>query len=500
MDTILPLNTSGFNQINGKNQYTGKSITETLINGFITVDQQWKVIFWNQAAEKLLGVQASEIVGLNLWDRFAAILPADFYRVYENAFLTDAPVHFVEYWPEMGSWFDVVCYHCGDTLSISFKSMNQLKQPQYADQQLQILTELYRYITEVTNDCLWEWNLSTEELFWIDGGHERVFGYPIVNTILPQKFWESLIHVDDSARVITYLKNVKKANTATSWDISYRLRNKKGEYASVHDRGHLIYVDNKITRIIGATQDISELVLLEEKLSNERKKKQIEITSAMLTAQENERAEIGKELHDNLNQILAVAKMYIQMAKSNKADRDLFLDKSYNLIVEVIEEIRKISKHLVVPGVRVFSLSENIRNLVEDLCLVSKIEITYLEEGIENVIFNDQIKMTIFRIVQEQLTNVVKHAKAKHASVELALINGSIQLLITDDGIGCDLKHLDSGVGLINIRSRAEVHKGKVSIHSAPNEGFLIRVLFPASSFEMKAESTLQSELKVGIL
>jgi PAS domain-containing protein len=84
------------------------SINEIIFNGFFTVDRKWTVIYWNNAAEELLGVTASEIVGSNLWEKFAGTIPLSFYIVYHKAFLTDIPVHFEEYWPEMGAWFDVV--------------------------------------------------------------------------------------------------------------------------------------------------------------------------------------------------------------------------------------------------------------------------------------------------------------------------------------------------------------------------------------------------------
>ena len=112
--------------------YQGKPITEIITNGFFTVDRKWTVKYWNKAAEKLLGVQADDIVGKNLWSEFAGILPLDFYAVYHKAFLQDIPVHFEEYWGEMGAWFNVITYHCDDTLSVSFKSSNHPVHPDYS--------------------------------------------------------------------------------------------------------------------------------------------------------------------------------------------------------------------------------------------------------------------------------------------------------------------------------------------------------------------------------
>ncbi|MES1221782.1 MAG: PAS domain-containing protein [Bacteroidota bacterium] len=238
------------------NSYSGKPITAIITNGFFTVDKKWTVTYWNKAAEKLLGVLSKDIIGTNLWEKFAGIIPIEFYKVYHNAFLQDLPVHFEEYWGEMGTWFDVITYHCDDVLSVSFKNSNQPANPV---QELKVLTELYRFVTEVTNDCLWEWDLDAKELFWIDGGHKRVFGYNIQNALIPQSFWESRLHPDDKTRILTRLNKIIAGNSSSVWEDEYRFQKADGNYIYVHDRGHIIYNEDKIaSRMIGATQDISD--------------------------------------------------------------------------------------------------------------------------------------------------------------------------------------------------------------------------------------------------
>src|SRR5258706_13236653 len=80
------------------NRYRAQPITETLTNGFFTVDQTWAVKSWNNAAEKLLGVPTKDIIGRNLWEEFADFVPIEFYAVYHKAFLHEIQCHFKEYW------------------------------------------------------------------------------------------------------------------------------------------------------------------------------------------------------------------------------------------------------------------------------------------------------------------------------------------------------------------------------------------------------------------
>jgi PAS domain S-box-containing protein len=480
---IKPLSTTNHS---GKTDYLGKPITEIIANGFFTVDQHWMVKYWNKAAEKLLGVPAADIIGKNLWDEFAGAIPVDFYTIYHNAFIQDVPAHFEEYWGKMGTWFDVITYHCHDTLSVSFRSRNHPAGSRHPEQQLKTLNELYRFVTEVTNDCLWEWDLQTREIFWIDGGHKRVFGYPIVNALIPQSFWENHLHPDDKVRIMNRLNKILSKGTDSVWEDEYRFQRVDGSYAHVHDRAHIIYDADKVaSRMIGATQDITvrksaEIKLLESerKLAQERLTKQKEVTYAIQAAQENERSEIGKELHDNLNQILGAAKLYIEMAKTDEENREMCLEKSSGFIVDVIEEIRRISKTLSTPGMNM-GLFDSIKILLGDLNLLHTIKIEFRRGGIDEEDLDERLQLTIFRIVQEQLNNVLKHAKATHATINLSRKGNKILLVISDDGEGSNILEAEKGVGIINIKSRVEFYHGSVTIVSKPGEGYELKVVLP---------------------
>jgi signal transduction histidine kinase len=477
--TMLLSNAPIESKLGIKNEYAGEPITETITNGFFTVDRSWEVKYWNKAAEKLLGVSAKDIVGRNLWEKFAGILPLNFYSVYHKAFIQDIPVHFEEYWGEMGAWFDVITYHCDDTLSVSFKTDNRRTGPEYPEQQLKVLNDLYRFVTEVTNDCLWEWNLQTKELFWIDGGHKRVFGYQIENALIPQSFWENHLHPEDKLRVMSKLNILISNCSSHDWEVEYRFKKVGGDYAYVHDRGHIIFDNDNIPcRMVGATQDISVRKVLENKLVQEGVLRQKEITSAVLRAQEKERGDIGKELHDNLNQILVATKLYIEMARTNKRKRDAYLKKSMVYIVDVIEELRKISKTLATP-VMSMGLVDSIENLIGDLSLITPMKIKFFHQGMGGADINERLQLDVFRIVQEQMSNIMKHAKASSATVNLTRQENELILLISDNGKGCNMLIETAGIGIINIKSRAKAYNGRVSIISKPRDGYELKVVLP---------------------
>jgi signal transduction histidine kinase len=305
-----------------------------------------------------------------------------------------------------------------------------------------------------------------------------------VNALIPQSFWENHLHPDDKVRILKKLNKTLSAGSDSTWEDEYRFQRADGGYAYVHDRAHIIYdVDGVASRMVGATQDITvrksaELKLLEseKKLARERLTRQKAMIHAALVAQEKEREEIGKELHDNLNQILGAAKLYIEMAKTDDENREMCLEKSSNFIVNVIEEIRRISKTLSTPGM-IMGLFESINILIDDLITVHAIKIEFQENGINEEDLDEKLQLTLFRIVQEQLNNILKHANATCATINLTKQENEIILLISDNGNGCNILKEGKGVGIMNIRSRAELYHGIVTAVSNPGEGYALKVV-----------------------
>jgi PAS domain S-box-containing protein len=466
--------------------YPHAAITDIIGNGFFIVDQRWTVSSWNNIAEKLIGISATDIVGRNLWATFSDTIPEAFYTAYSQALLQDIPVHFTIYWPKLKTWFDVTTCHFDDSLSLSFKASPNPEDPGPSPRQLKSLNDMYRIITEVTTDCLWEWDLLSEQILWIDGGHKRVLGYQIENALIPQRFWEAKLHPNDRVRILASLHNFFTEGIADEWEEEYRFQKFNGEYAHVHDRGHLVYLgDKRTSRMIGATQDITarksaetQLLKSERNLARQQVKNQKKIIAAVLVAQEKERANIGKELHDNLNQILGASKLYIELAKTDEENRDMLLQKSAGYIHTVIEEIRDISKNLAAPRLNVMGLTESIKILAEDIMRINPIHIRFEEMGNNLEELNETLQLDIFRIVQEQLNNILKHSNASQAEISLANKSKSIELVIADNGVGCDIASNNKGVGIMNIVSRADLYQGNVSIVSHPGEGYILKVGF----------------------
>jgi signal transduction histidine kinase len=235
-------------------------------------------------------------------------------------------------------------------------------------------------------------------------------------------------------------------------------------------------------RIANLVAMIIESRKAEDLLLKQELNKQKLIARAMVDAQEKERAEIGKELHDNINQILSTTKLYLELAKNETNDRLGLINRSADNIHSAIREIRNISRNLVPASIGDLGLQDSIADLVESLRTTRAINVEFYPAGNIDEKISDKAKLMLFRIIQEQINNVLKHSGAKNLIIELILeeADNNIELSITDDGTGFDPgKAGKKGLGLSNIISRADLFGGKVTIQSAPGEGCKLRVQVP---------------------
>lgn|GEM_PF-4993707 len=231
---------------------------------------------------------------------------------------------------------------------------------------------------------------------------------------------------------------------------------------------------------VALASDEMERIKLEAELNEQQLSRQKQITEAVILAQEKERTEIGKELHDNVNQILGASNLYINSAMTDEELRQELLERSTELVSNAINEIRKISKSLITPGLREIGLVESIEDIIDDLRVAGdKLAIDLDLQNISEDQIEDRRKLTVFRIVQEQLNNIVKHARATRALVRLSGEQDHIVLTVADNGVGFDVGRHRKGVGITNIISRAELFNGKVEIVSSLGDGCTLTVKLP---------------------
>ncbi|RYY48870.1 MAG: PAS domain S-box protein [Chitinophagaceae bacterium] len=222
--------------------------------------------------------------------------------------------------------------------------------------------------------------------------------------------------------------------------------------------------------------DISELRRLEAERLRQQKVQQQTITKAILRGQEKERNHIGRELHDNINQILAGTRMYLSIAGSKDEVIKKSIQYPLELLDESIKEIRVLCSNMVTPLQDV-----NLEDMIRDLLIkLSKFQLKFeFEYNVPNDPLSDELKLNLYRIIQELSQNITKYAEARMVRVVIWTDDTYLNMIVTDDGKGFDVNARRNGIGLLNMQNRAKSFNGKIQIESKPGEGTKTTLAIP---------------------
>jgi signal transduction histidine kinase len=248
---------------------------------------------------------------------------------------------------------------------------------------------------------------------------------------------------------------------------------KSGELIDVEIYSGPITLGDKTYRLVIAN-DVTEKMLFEN-----------QITKAIIKTQEDERYEIGSELHDNVYQILIAAQMTLGNLKNSlPPSNDKYLNQCQEYISLASKEIRALSHQLAPVFFKDTSVQDAFNMLLTNFNIENRYKIAQnFDSTLNESIISQEIQLNLYRILQEQLRNIAKHSNANSIEVNLQ-IKDNIKLQISDDGIGFDVNTIKDGIGLANIKRRAELFLGKISIDSSPGNGCKIEVEIPVKNLK----------------
>ncbi len=286
------------------------------------------------------------------------------------------------------------------------------------------------------------------------------------------------VHPED---VLKWRASVEESReTGLPWKFEGRLLYPDGVIRWFRGQSVLSEKDERGIVYNGIMTDMTEEMNLRQAIEKKEKENKLQVLKAVIDAQENERQAISYELHDNVNQVLATTKLLIGLVDPRNPKTYTYLNQGTENIQMMMDEIRNISHGLNSSMLNFVGLEGGIRDLLQKINDTRAINFTAeIPMGFSTNCLDKEVELTVFRIIQAQVNNILKHSKASEASVSITGNNSRIIIIVHDNGIGFDVNTESFGLGLTNIRNRVEIFDGKVELTSAPGNGCTLTVRIP---------------------
>ena len=290
--------------------------------------------------------------------------------------------------------------------------------------------------------------------------------------------WAQGVHVEDLQKCLnTYTQAFDKRE---GFRMEYRLRRHDGEYRWILDVGVPRFSpDRSFAGYIGSCMDVTERKLAEEALSN--------VSSRLIEAQEQERTRIARDLHDDINQRLALLAIELERLKMDVPDLSVELfsrvDELRKYTADIASDIQALSHQLHSPRLEYLGVVAAMRGFCQEFGEKQKLEIDFKSHDLPTPVPSD-ISLCLFRVLQEALHNAAKHSGAKRFVVQFWGTPGEIHLTISDTGVGFDLEAAmkGRGLGLVSMQERVRLVNGTISIASKLTRGTEITVRVPVKA------------------
>jgi len=286
--------------------------------------------------------------------------------------------------------------------------------------------------------------------------------------------WTEVVHPDDRSTLLdTYIQVFDRRGR---FEMEYRLRRHDGEYRWVSDVGVPRFnTDGSFAGYIGSCMDVTERKIAEEALSN--------MAGKLIEAHEEERRWIGRELHDDINQRIALLSIELDrwnQSAGSSADTHDHIRRISQRLVEIGEDIQALSHRLHSSKLEYLGIVVAAQSFCRELSEQYKVQISFSHSEIPRNL-PKEIALCLFRVLQESLQNAVKHSGAQEFTVEFRGRRGELQLSVIDAGRGFNLEDVanPTGLGLISMQQRLQLVNGELSIVSEVGRGTAIYARVP---------------------
>jgi two-component system sensor histidine kinase UhpB len=450
------------------------SILESIGDAFFAFDRNWIVTYWNRIAEIEFGADKLKVIDNQLWAIFPKSNTPKSYEKYHLALESNKVVHFEEYFASSNKWYEISAFPSKIGLSVYLRNVTERKITEQKVRDSEARLKEAQAFAHISN---WEMDLVTNINIWSDEFYNILEIRHGDVEPSPEAFL-TVIHPDDVIRITKFLEVIFQTHENASF--SARVNTKSGIAKYIYAEGKFEFDENKKPiRLYGILMDVTEKTVYEETIK--QSEFQIRNFAKHLTKmQEEERAHIAREIHDELGQQF----VGIKIGLSSFLKINNILPEVKNNVINMmssvdtaIQSLRKIATELR-PGILdTLGLAVSIEWLVKEFERKTGIPCK-IDMNVKEQIFGKDISICLFRICQEALTNISKHAECSKVRVVFLKNEDELLLQIIDNGKGMSSEKLANpfSMGLLGIRERANNIGGQLEVVSKKGEGTKIQI------------------------
>ena len=334
----------------------------------------------------------------------------------------------------------------------------------------------YGQLLETVDAIVWRADPASSRYSFVSRQAEHILGYPIERWSQESDFWLNHLHADDRDWVMKACQeDIPKRKSHV---LEYRMIASDGRVIWFHDKTKFVTDERKPVELIGIMVDITALKEAEERLRM--------LGGRLIEAQELERSRIARELHDDINQRLALIAIDLERfgKQGFRTERQIraYSRGLWTKTSEVTSQISRLCGQLHSSKLEHLGLVPAVRDLCAGVVERHSLKVDFVAKSLPRNLPED-LALCIFRICQESLANVVKHSRCSRVKVRLGVKAGSLELSVIDDGMGFDSTGaVGKGLGLVSMQERVSLLAGRLTIASAAGAGtaVLARVPLPA--------------------
>ena len=300
---------------------------------------------------------------------------------------------------------------------------------------------------------------------------ENILGYPAEAWITNPDLWKDRIHPKDRDWVLAFTG--RATEEGRNHEFEYRMITADGHTIWLRNIVNVIFENGRPRELVGISVDISDRKRADEMASD--------MTRKLIEAQEQERARIGRELHDDINQRLAMLAVKLQSLRSSSEVQKEVQELAREL-AGISEDVQSLSHELHSSKLDYLGVIAGMKSWCREFAERHKMEVAFKSQS-SNAIPRE-VGLTLFRILQEALHNAVKHSGVQRVEVEILENAGEIRLVISDSGKGFDVATATQGrgLGLTSMQERVRLLNGRINVNSKPMAGTTIDVRISLSA------------------